>query len=54
MGGGGEGAKAARVLKLLYLSDLRALQSGINAAIVDCQQFTINPKTDSRLGKVGY
>lgn len=44
---------AAKVLRLLHLRDLRDLQTQINTAIVAVQAITANPKTDSRLGKVG-
>jgi len=44
---------AAKVLRLLHLRDLRDLQTQINMAIVAVQAITANPKTDSRLGKVG-
>ena len=44
---------AAKVLRLLHLRDLRDLQTQINQAIVNVQAITANPKTDSRLGKVG-
>uniref|UniRef100_A0A2R5LDU9 Putative carnitine deficiency associated protein n=1 Tax=Ornithodoros turicata TaxID=34597 RepID=A0A2R5LDU9_9ACAR len=44
---------AAKVLRLLYVHDLRDLQTRINEAIVAVQAITANPKTDTRLGKVG-
>lgn len=44
---------AAKVLSLLYIQDLRDLQTKINEAIVSVQSITANPKTDTRLGKVG-
>ncbi|KAH6928065.1 hypothetical protein HPB50_011127 [Hyalomma asiaticum] len=44
---------AAKVLRLLYVQDLRDLQTHINEAIVAVQAITANPKTDTRLGKVG-
>lgn len=44
---------AAKILRLLYINDLRNLQTGINEAIVAVQAITANPKTDTRLGKVG-
>ncbi|KAK3609276.1 hypothetical protein CHS0354_001876 [Potamilus streckersoni] len=45
--------EAAKVLRLIHLHDLRELQTTINQAIVGVQNVTANPKTDSRLGKVG-
>ncbi|XP_014205919.1 UPF0568 protein C14orf166 homolog [Copidosoma floridanum] len=44
---------AAKVLCLLYIQDLRDLQTKINEAIVSVQSITANPKTDTKLGKVG-
>ncbi|XP_064603132.1 RNA transcription, translation and transport factor protein-like [Liolophura sinensis] len=44
---------AAKIVRLLHIKDLRDLQTDINAAIVAVQALTANPKTDSRLGKVG-
>eukprot|EP00887_Chlorella_sp_A99_P003222 scaffold9.g3222.t1 len=44
---------AATVLRMLYIKDLRGLQTAIDAAIVQVQEFTANPRTDSALGKVG-
>lgn len=46
-------AKAAKVLRLLYVSDLRKLQDGINDSLQQMQEQTADPKTDSRLGRVG-
>ncbi|UYV74492.1 C14orf166 [Cordylochernes scorpioides] len=45
--------EAAKILRLLYVHDLRSLQTRINEAIVATQAITANPKTDTRLGKVG-
>jgi len=45
--------EAAKVLRLLHLSELRELQTRINELIVALQQVTANPKTDQRLGRVG-
>jgi len=45
---------AAKVLRLLFITDLRDLQTKINECIVSVQTITANPKTDTRLGKVGY
>lgn len=44
---------AAKILSLLYIQDLRNLQTQINEAIVSVQSITANPKTDTKLGKVG-
>jgi RLL motif-containing protein 1 len=45
--------QAAKVLRLLYIRDVRDLQTKINECIVAVQTITANPKTDTRLGKVG-
>ncbi|CAG0886812.1 unnamed protein product [Darwinula stevensoni] len=45
--------QAAKILRLLYIHDLRDLQTKINESIVAVQTITANPKTDTRLGKVG-
>ena len=44
---------AARVLRMLHVRELRRLQDAVNRAIVALQEFTANPKTDARLGRVG-
>ncbi|GLC41845.1 hypothetical protein PLESTM_001251600 [Pleodorina starrii] len=44
---------AATALRLLFTRDLRRLQSQIDHAVVEMQEYTANPKTDSSLGKVG-
>lgn len=44
---------AATLLRLLYVRDLRKLQSSIDQTIVQIQEWTSNPKTDATLGKVG-
>ncbi|PNH01301.1 hypothetical protein TSOC_012825, partial [Tetrabaena socialis] len=44
---------AVAALRLLYARDLRTLQSQIDHALVEMQEYTANPKTDSSLGKVG-
>jgi len=46
--------KAATVLRLLYINDLRQLQSRVNEVVAALQEFTANPKTDSKLGRVGH
>lgn len=44
---------ATKGLTLLYIQDLRNLQTKINELIVNVQSVTANPKTDTKLGKVG-
>lgn len=44
---------AAKALSLLYIQDLRNLQTSINETIVSVQSITANPKTDTNLGRVG-
>ncbi|XP_020282631.1 UPF0568 protein C14orf166 homolog [Pseudomyrmex gracilis] len=44
---------AAKGLSLLYIQDLRNLQTKINETIVAVQSITADPKTDTKLGKVG-
>ncbi|VDP07380.1 unnamed protein product [Soboliphyme baturini] len=46
--------QACRVLRLLHVSEVRHLQTKINEAIVAAQEITADPKTDERLGKVGF
>ncbi|XP_055903341.1 RNA transcription, translation and transport factor protein [Eupeodes corollae] len=43
-----------RVLRLLQIQSLRQLQTLINETIVCVQDLTANPKTDTKLGKVGF
>lgn len=45
--------QAAKILRLLYIHNLRELQTQINECIVAVQSVTANPKTDTKLGKVG-
>ena len=45
--------KCAKILRLLYVHDLRQLQTNINEIIAAVQSITANPKTDTTLGKVG-
>ncbi len=46
--------QAAKILRLLFICDIRDLQTKINECIVAVQTVTANPKTDTRLGKVGF
>jgi RLL motif-containing protein 1 len=46
-------AEASKILRLLHIRDLRELQNRVNEAIVAVQSITANPKTDTKLGKVG-
>lgn len=43
----------ADVLKLLFVQDLRELQTTINEALVAVQMVTADPRTDTTLGRVG-
>lgn len=43
-----------RLLRLLQIQSLRELQTKINETIVAVQCLTANPKTDTKLGKVGF
>ncbi|XP_076267952.1 RNA transcription, translation and transport factor protein [Rhynchophorus ferrugineus] len=45
--------KAAKILRMLYIQDLRNLQTKANELIVGVQSVTANPKTDTKLGQVG-
>ncbi|XP_044745576.1 RNA transcription, translation and transport factor protein [Coccinella septempunctata] len=45
---------AAKILRMLYIQDLRNLQTRANELIVKAQNVTANPKTDTKLGKVGF
>ncbi|CAL5227217.1 g10137 [Coccomyxa viridis] len=44
---------AAMVLRMLYIKDLRKLQTQIDEMIVQVQEYTANPRIDSGLGVVG-
>lgn len=46
--------EAAKILRLLQVHSTRNLQTAINETIVAVQQITANPKTDTKLGKVGF
>lgn len=43
----------ARVVRVLQVRQLRRMQDGVNAVVAQMQAVTADPKTDSRLGKVG-
>lgn len=45
--------QVSKVIKMLHLFDLRELQNDLNALIVLGQEYTANPKTNTKLGKVG-
>jgi len=45
---------AATVLRLLYIVDMREVQTAVNALIAALQAHTAHPTTDASLGKVGY
>ncbi len=45
--------EAAKILRLLHITELRSLQTKANEIIVAVQAITANPKTDIRLGRVG-
>ena len=47
-------SKAADILRYLFITDLRSLQTKINECLVVVQSLTANPKTDTKLGKVGF
>jgi len=46
--------EAAKILRLLYIQDLRTLQTKINETIVSVQSLVADPRTDSKLGKIGW
>lgn len=46
--------RASKLLRMLYISRLREVQTRINRGLAEAQELTANPKTDSRLGRVGY
>lgn len=46
--------EAAKILRLLQVHSTRNLQTTINETIVNVQVLTANPKTDTKLGKVGF
>ena len=44
---------AAQVFRLLFLHDLRSTQNLSNELMMLAQEYTSDPKTDAKLGKVG-
>lgn len=46
--------RASRILRLLQIQSVRKLQTAINETIVSVQNLTADPKTDTKLGKVGF
>lgn len=44
---------AATILRMLYIRDLRGLQTLIDETLVNVQNYTANPKTDAALGRIG-
>lgn len=46
--------EGAKILRLLQIHSVRHLQTVINETIVAVQEITANPKTDTKLGKVGF
>lgn len=47
-------SQTANVLRYLFINNLRDLQTKINECLVSVQVLTANPKTDTKLGKVGF
>eukprot|EP01126_Amoeba_proteus_P047191 TRINITY_DN5376_c0_g2_i3.p1 TRINITY_DN5376_c0_g2~~TRINITY_DN5376_c0_g2_i3.p1 ORF type:complete len:150 (-),score=35.63 TRINITY_DN5376_c0_g2_i3:102-551(-) len=45
--------KACTILRLQYINDLRSLQNKVNESISLMQTYTADPRTDTRLGRVG-
>lgn len=46
--------EAAKILRLLQIQSVRHVQTAVNENIVAIQEITADPKTDSKLGKVGF
>ena len=44
---------AVAVLRVLHVNDLRVLQSAVDALLVQMQEYTSDPRTDAKLGRVG-
>jgi hypothetical protein len=45
--------RPAALLRARHVAELRALQSRVDAALVAAQECTADPRTDTRLGRVG-
>ena len=45
--------RAAVLMRLLYIADLREMQSQVNDVLGALQERTANPRVDSGLGRVG-
>lgn len=45
--------KTAKIMRALHVRPLRQVQDDINHIVADMQALTANPKTNSKLGKVG-
>mmetsp|Transcript_12285 Transcript_12285/g.16749 ORF Transcript_12285/g.16749 Transcript_12285/m.16749 type:complete len:201 (+) Transcript_12285:3-605(+) len=43
----------ATLLRILHVNDLRQLQTQVDRLIVEMQEYTADPKTDAKLGRVG-
>lgn len=46
--------QACRLLRLAFIKKLRLFQDRINRGLAQAQNITANPKTNTKLGKVGY
>jgi RLL motif-containing protein 1 len=44
---------AVAVMRVLHVNDMRALQTAVDALLVQMQEYTGDPKTDAGAGKVG-
>eukprot|EP00002_Diphylleia_rotans_P017861 TRINITY_DN3465_c0_g3_i2.p1 TRINITY_DN3465_c0_g3~~TRINITY_DN3465_c0_g3_i2.p1 ORF type:complete len:262 (-),score=54.25 TRINITY_DN3465_c0_g3_i2:258-1043(-) len=45
--------RAATLLRLMYINEMRSLQTYVNEMFEILQEFTADPKADPKLGKVG-
>ncbi len=45
--------KAVSVVRLLYTTSMRDMQTHVNETLTEFQAFTADPKTDAAKGKVG-